>query len=703
MRRQLTAALVAALLAGLPGAARSQDAAPPRVDGPVSFRADTLSHASGGDVVTATGNVEIVQAGRVLRAQKVVYDRAADRMTASGDVVILEPSGHAFYADSLEVSGDLKDGAAKGIRIRLGDSVRLDGTAGRRIGGTRTELDDAVYTACPVCDDDPDAAPAWRIKAGKVVRDTEDETIAYRDAVFELWGVPVFYTPYFEQPDIEVRRKSGLLVPVFGADGELGLIARAPVFLAIAPDADATLTPIFTEKEGIVGLVEYRQRFRGGALRAEGSITSGSTETESRTTRGHLDAELDYDIDAAWRAGARLNMASDDTYLGRYNFSVERTLTSNLSVEGFWGRNYAAANLYRFQGLRPTDDPDTVPLVAPEVDINVLSARDSLGGRTSVDANLRSLVRDVGPDSVRLSLDSGWQLPYTTSGGQRIDFFARLQTDAYWVDPGEGAPAEVLGRAFPQAGLGWRYPFIRDGPGFSQIVEPVLGVVVAPRGGNPDGIPNEDSLDLELDDTNVFDRSRATGLDLVEDGTRLYYGLRGSLRLDGGLSADGFLGQTYRFGGTDLFPSGVGLDDDLSDIVGRFNIEIGEYVRLLYRFRLDHHQRMARRDEVGGHVGPEAFRVSANYLFIDNLAGPAGFGERREFNLKLATRLTDSIALEGETQRDIADGRFLWHQGQIGYRGDCYTVSLRFRRSLTRDRDIRPTDSVFLRVALTGP
>ena len=710
MRRQLTAAVVAALLAGLAGAAWAQGrspAAPPRADGPAAFTADELTHSSDANVVTAIGNVEIVQGGRVLRAEKVVYDRAADRMRASGNVVILDPGGDAFFADSLEVSGDLKDGAAERIRIHLRDNARLAGAAGRRIDGTRTELDDAMFTTCPACEDDPDRSPAWMIKAGEVVRDTKDEIITYRDAVLELWGVPVLYTPYFSQPDIDVRRKSGLLVPTFGADGELGAIARLPVFWAIAPDKDATVTPILTQNEGGIALVEYRQRFPGGAFTAEGSLTRASTATESRATRGHLDAEIAYDIDDAWRAGAVVSIASDDTYLGRYDFSEERVLTSNAFVEGFWGRSYAAANLYRFQGLRPTDDPDTLPLVVPEVDFNFLGARDRLGGRTSFDANLRTLVRQVGTDSVRLSLNSGWQLPYTSPGGHRLNMFARLQTDAYWVEaaagrdePGTGR-ADVAGRAFPQAGIDWRFPLIRDARRFTQIVEPVLGAVVAPRSGNPERIPNEDSLDLELDDTNVFDRSRATGLDLVEDGARLYYGLRGALLHRNGMSANAFLGQTFRFGGTDLFPTGVGLDDDLSDVVGRLDLRLGEYVRLLYRFRFDHAESMARRDEVSAHLGPERFRISANYLFIDDQGAPTSLEERQEINLKLSTRVTDSVTLRGETHRDIAGERFLWHRGEIDYRGDCYRIAFSFKRSLTRDRDIRPTDTFFLRIGLT--
>ena len=709
MRRLFAASIVAASLAGLPVAGLAQGSPePPRADAPVSFRADSLTHSRDGNTLTAAGNVEMVQGGRVLRAQKVVYDRTADRVRASGDVVILDPEGDVFHADTLEVSGDLKDGVAEGIRIRLRNDARFASAGGRRIGGTRTELDDAVYTACPTCEDDPDRAPAWQIRAGEVVRDRDDETITYRDAVFEMWGVPVFYTPYFRQPDIDVRRKSGLLVPTFGVDGELGLIGRLPLFLELAPDKDATLTPIFTENEGVVGLFGYRQRFAGGALQAEGSITSGSTETRSRATRGHLQANIAYDIDDAWRAGAVLSAASDDTYLARYDFSDERTLTSNAFVEGFWGRNYASANFYRFQGLRPADDPDTVPLVVPEVDFNFFGAPDRLGGRVAVDANLRSLVRDVGTDSVRLSLNGAWRLPYTSPGGQRVNLFARLQTDAYWVERkdeparGAGERAEVTGRMFPQAGIDWHLPLIREGSRFTQIVEPVVGLVAAPRTGNPDSIPNEDSLDLELDDTNVFDGSRVTGLDLVEDGTRLHYGLRGSLLGPDALSAHAFLGQSFRFAGSSLFPPGAGLDDDFSDIVGRLDLRYRDYLRFLYRFRFDHRETMARRDEIGAHLGPDRLRLSTNYLFIDNQDAPEAFAERREINLRLAARITDAITLRGETQRDLAGDRFLWHRAEIAYRGDCYAIGLTFKRSLTRDRDIRPTDTVFVRVGLTG-
>src|SRR4051812_20114440 len=55
-------------------------------DAPVNFTAKTLSHDDEKQTVTATGDVELVQGDRILRADKMVYYLAEDRVTAMGNV-----------------------------------------------------------------------------------------------------------------------------------------------------------------------------------------------------------------------------------------------------------------------------------------------------------------------------------------------------------------------------------------------------------------------------------------------------------------------------------------------------------------------------------------------------------------------------------------------------------------------------------------
>ena len=498
------ALLLAAAL--LPSAGRAAE-----VGAPVSFKADTLTHDREKGLVTARGNVEIRRGGRVLRADEVVYDRPADRLRAQGGVSLRDASGDVIFADRADVTGDLKDGVAERIRIRLADESRFSAESARRSDGVRTELRRAVYTPCRPCPEDPERTPSWRVRAGKVVRDRTTGEVVYRDATLELWGFPVFHTPYLEQSDPGVGRKTGLLTPTFGHKDDFGLMARLPVFFDIAPDRDATVTPVLTSGEGIFGLFEYRHRFAGGMFSGQGSLARGEAQIGGADARGHFDGRLRLDVDDFWRAGADVSLVSDDTYLGRYDLSSAKTLTSNLFVERFGERGYFAANAYRFQGLRREDRQKTIPLVLPEIEYAYLGAPDRLGGRADIDANFRMLVRETGGNSALLSLDGGWTLPHTAADGQILTAFARLRTDLYWAggggrtEAGTAAPPRLDGRVFPQLGLDWRYPFVRFDGGYEATITPVAGVVAGPRLGDVVSIADEDG---PLPRTHRYERLR---------------------------------------------------------------------------------------------------------------------------------------------------------------------------------------------------
>ena len=195
-------------------------------------------------------------------------------------------------------------------------------------------------------------------------------------------------------------------------------------------------------------------------------------------------------------------------------------------------------------------------------------------------------------------------------------------------------------------------------------------------------------------------RSRLTGLDLVEDGQRIYYGGQMRALTPKGMNATAFLGQSLRIGDTDLFAVGSGLEDDFSDVVGRLSLELGDFARVLYRFRFDNEDVTAERNELEADIGPDYLRLSGNYLFINGQQTPGGFQNREELTLRLATKIAENFRLVGSTRHDIEEGRSLKHRIEFGYEDECFLATLSFARDFTEDRDIRPTDSVFLRINL---
>ena len=84
---------LAAFLVSLTGtAARAQSQSPSTTD-PAVFSADEVLYDDQLEIVTARGNVEIVQGGRTLLADLISYDRKQDIVTAFGNISLLEPSG----------------------------------------------------------------------------------------------------------------------------------------------------------------------------------------------------------------------------------------------------------------------------------------------------------------------------------------------------------------------------------------------------------------------------------------------------------------------------------------------------------------------------------------------------------------------------------------------------------------------------------
>ncbi len=258
----------------------------------------------------------------------------------------------------------------------------------------------------------------------------------------------------------------------------------------------------------------------------------------------------------------------------------------------------------------------------------------------------------------------------------------------------------MTGRLFPQIMAKWRYPFVRRETNGSQLVEPVAALVLAPNGGNPDKIPNEDSQDFEFDDTNLFSPSRFTGVDRVDGGQRFIYGINWGLYGDRGGAIEAFLGQSYRFASTSQFSSGSGLSDQVSDLVGRIRVSPGNYLDLVYRFRLDQDDFKAKRSELRLTAGPSWLRGNVNYFFISKDAGDTEFTEdREEISVNLKAMLTKYWSAEANWREDLGpDGGTISERAAVTYEDECFTFIVSFERKFTEDRDLEPRDTLLFQL-----
>lgn len=691
-------------------AAQSQetgDAGPTPSEGAV-ISADEIRYDDANQSVIASGNVEIAYRERILFADTVRYDRRDDRVIASGNVVLLEPTGEVMFADDVELSDQLRDGIIENIRILLADNARFAANGARRIDGRKTVMARAVFSPCKVCEEDPARPPLWQLKAGTIIHDQQTHNIEYTNAWLEMFGIPVAYTPYLVHPDPSVERRSGLLTPEVGSSTVFGGFARLPLFLVFGDSADATIEPILMARERPVLALEYRQQFNSGVFELSGSATEADRETGDPLNptvinddkRGHVFATARFDINDAWRWGFDYRRASDPTYLDRYDFFGDPgdTLESNLFVEGFHGRTYSAANIYAFQDLGLADAVDE-PLVAPIVDHNYIGEADSIGGRWSFDADIRNDVNPDNTDSRRAAIKVGYMLPLVSDFGLLTTLSASVEADGYHYDrrvlDGQVENNLTAGRVVPRLATQWRFPLVRGVTGIRQLVEPVAAVILAPDNGNPREILEEDSVVVELDDTNLFSEDQIPGLDRADLGQRAVYGLNTGLFGENGGRLTAFIGQSYRIPNDSNETLQTDLRGGLSDYVGRVELVPNKYLDLLYRFRLAENDFDPFRNEVGAIMGPPAFRLSGDYLFVASEASGGVFPDREELKASLDSQITDFWSIGLETRRDLTPtGGPLEHIARITYEDECFKLDLGYRRNFTSSIEIEKSTTI---------
>jgi LPS-assembly protein len=686
----------------------------PSEDEPVLLSADEVSYDRDLGVVTARGHVELSQGDRILLADTLTYNERTGTVSASGNVSLLEPTGDVAFAEYVELTSGLREGVIRDIRVLLADGSRIAANGGRRTGET-TEFAKAVYSPCPLCEEDPTRAPLWQLKAVRVTHDQEAHKIEYRDAWLEIYGVPVAYTPYFSHPDPSVTRQTGLLVPEVSFSNSLGPAARIPYYFTLGPSADATFEPIVTTKQGIVLGGEYRRLFRTGEFDVNGSITQADRqdehqnedEIENDVIRGHVDAAARFDYDENWRLGADLERASDKTYRRLYDYGSERTLTSQAFAERLHERSYGIGRSFWFQGLRDEDDNDEFPVIWPEAIYHHVGEPWGIGNYLTFDAGVLNLTRTDGRDSRRVHSRAGWHLPYTSRYGYLVELGATLEADGYWVDEVDPDsplvdPAETkggfTGRIFPQLSAELRYPFVQYSERFTQVVEPIVAVIVGPEDPNPDLIPNEDSQDFELDETNLFDPDRTTGIDRADGGQRIDYGLEWSAYGPKGGAVSAFIGQSYQFSPAEDFAPGSGIEDDLSDLVGRLDLTPIPELDLTYRFRLDSQDLAPHRNELQLRAGTPDLNLRLSYIFLDDETATQEFGDREEIYARLRGQITDNWSGAIFARRDLELDRFLSYGVGVTYENWCLALGAELRREEFDDEEIDPETKFLLRV-----
>lgn len=502
-RRLLAGAATAFVLAGGAAFAQTPASTPDQVrpdglgPGQVYVSADEAGRTADGAIV-AVGDMErafLRVDGRSMRARSLTYDPATGLGSAEGQVELIDETGAVVYASRLELDDRFRAGVAVDFATRFADGSGLMAATAVRRSPTVNELNYALFTPCPLCVDETGAKePTISVSAERVVQDEALRAVLYRNAVFRVRGVPVFWLPVFAHPDPTVDRASGFLTPTLNYDtAGRGLSVETPYLVVVSPSEDWLISPQFNSQVSPLLNLQWRRRFNDGLIVMRGGYTyernfgdfdldgDGRVETDvrfgPRENRSYLLGYGAFDPDGPWRWGFTAERTSDKTLFDRYDvenpyqdnglyYGDQRRLISQAYAERQTERSYLSVAAFAIQSLRVTrfgvdnfgnetpalnvfEDDDSLPLVAPLIDARWEPSGPVLGGRLRLKGSAVSLYRDgyvgapvlrpelaalppqaSGVDSRRITGQVDWRRVFLTSG-LRVEPFVDARADLY--------------------------------------------------------------------------------------------------------------------------------------------------------------------------------------------------------------------------------------------------------------------------------
>jgi LPS-assembly protein len=709
-------------------------------DKDVYLEADELVDDRASKLVTARGHVEARHSNRTLRADEVVYDQNTGAAHAKGHVVMINPDGSVQYAEDVQLDDELTAGVATAFAARVKGNITIAAGSAIRRNENVNELNKAIYTPCDICAaDGSPKEPTWSVQASKVIQDREHQVVYYRNAVIRIKGVPVLYTPIFWHPDPSAERRSGFLAPNIRYASRLGISYEQPYLWVISPSADLVVSPMITTAVAPFLNLEYRQRFYSGVLHARVGYTyekrfDGQGKFGPATSRSYILADGLFQIDDKWQWGFGAERVSDPTLFSRYRIdNVYRrrgpftTDTQRLISQIFTTRqdakSYISISAISFQSLRVEqkpnraivsyDSPNAFPFVGPLIEARIDPDSPVLGGRFRFQGSAVMLSRsqdasrftpdgqrqNQGIDSRRASAEADWRRTLTLDAGLRVEPFAQARLDAYSInDPFASDPKNTFSRGVATVGTDISWPFIRQRGASSIIVEPLIQLAASPDYKRNPNVPNEDSVALVFDATNLFTPNRFPGFDLYEGGRRANVGGRTTFNWGRGRSASVLVGRSFRDEANPSFDNtGSGLEGRSSDWVTAVTLNPIQGLTFFSRSRLASDTLKLRREEAGLDVNLWRVAASTRYIYSERDAS----GLRTEsINLNGTFRITKNWGVSAGAVRDLNAGQWPFSNVSVYYQDECIRVDVILNHDQTYARTISPANSIQVRLTL---
>ena len=622
------------------------------------------------------------------------------------------PKNDKIYFSSGIINLKTQNFVAKDTKIKIHKNIfdnsdndpRLKGVSSSKIGNT-TIINKGVFTSCK----ENDTCPPWSIQAKEIKHDKDKKTLNYKNAFVKLYDIPILYFPKFFHPDPTVKRQSGLLKPAMNDSSVLGSSFTIPYYHVISNDSDFTFAPVLFDSNIKMIQNEYRKVGKDyeftsnfGHTRDFYSYLLGKNKNISYLF-SKFDADIDIENFNSSKISLKVEKVSNDTFLKLFDANLLNETTSlkpensnSLSSElkfildhndfdlttGFQSfENLQVANSDRYEYVLPYYIFNKT--LFPNLKNGSISFKsDGSNNLTNTNQLKSQIINSLTYTSEK----------YFSSNGIKNNFnllLKNLNSVGKNISKYKTSPQVELSTILE---LESSIPLIKKTDKYNSFLTPRLSFKV-----NPGDMKNYTTDKRTINADNIFSLERLGLTDTLEAGRSLTLGIdyRKEKLENMNKYFEVKLASVFRDKEENFIPSNTTLNKKTSNIFGTISNNFSENFKIDYNFAVDNNLNEIKYNDINTTLSVNNFVTS--FLFIKEM-DEMGRESSIENNTSLV--LNDNNYFTFSTRRNRKINLTEFYDLVYEYKNDCLTAAIKYKKSYYEDRDLKPTEDLFISITL---
>tara|TARA_B100000900_G_scaffold383740_2_gene371946 strand:- start:1083 stop:3419 length:2337 start_codon:yes stop_codon:yes gene_type:complete len=556
-----------------------------------------------------------------------------------------------------------------------------------------TTITKGVFTSCKK----RDGCPPWELSSKKIIHDKKKRTINYENAFLKIYDKPIAYFPRFSHPDPTVSRKSGFLTPSIKNSSNQKNYFSIPYYFVVSDSRDMTFSPRFYDHEELFLQTEYRQVGDKSYHISDFSFKLDDFKKLKSHFFYQYNKNFNLENFTENNFDLKIQTTSKDTYIKKNKIRSniiknENILENSVKLDFSTNDTYTNIEAISYEDLNK-EETDRFEFIMPKIDfVKKLDNKTNLNGDFTFKSRALGKNYDTNViETININNLIFESFPRITKKGfyNNYEFFIKnTNTNAQNSTSFKNKENIFLSGLFQ---FNSSLPLIKEDEAYKKITTPKMSIKIAPN-----YTKNNRDDDIKIDVNNIYSLNRSVKEDMIEGGLSLTYGNEFSI-LNKAKNSEMFnfkIANNLRIEENDDLPRNSQIGQKTSSILSSISYQPIENIKLSYNSSIKNNLSDINYENFISEFKINNIVTNFDYSNQNNSSNATYISNNTEFILDNENKLKFS------TRRNKTLNLTEYYNLAYQYNNDCLTASLQYNKEYYNDRDLRPNESVSIKLTI---